>query len=159
LGSAPSFSGNNAGEVKSTLSTVQNYLDITGIFFDIYPGADSEKGVDAAFEIDPTPVPGVGTAPDTLNLYLRFLNNKGATEDRSDAEYPGDNHSPYHVIFSVDLARAASDFFIPVSDGGEDITYILKLHYTVYKTEDKTSEDTVQQYQIVKWVPGKPYLE
>jgi hypothetical protein len=158
LGSIPSFSSNHGGEVKSTLSTVQNYLDVVGIFFDAYPGADAQKSLEVAFEIDPTPVPGIGTAPDTLNLYMRFLNNKGATEDRSDSYYLGDNSVAYRTLFSVDLAQALSDFSIPITEGGENITYILKLNYTVYKEEEKTSEETVQQYQTVKWVPGKPYL-
>jgi len=140
---------------KPYASTVTNFLLFQPSFFAFTENAEKNNEyayVDFELEIDGFDELVPGPQNDTINMWLKFFNNRAEGEKiNTDPEFGRGNS---YITF--DLEDGPRDFF----DTSDDVTYIIKLNYQSYEWDGSSIIDESKVYSkfaTCEWTPKKPY--
>ena len=139
----------------STVETVVNFLIFYPQFF-YFTEEAAQAGevarVNFDLEADSEVIPGVQN--DTINMRLKFFNNRASGETISTSNYFA---NPYAQPCAIDLDYLNFD---RTDATGKNKTYIIKLNYQSYEWEEGFTLDETKVYTkflTCKWTPGDPY--
>ena len=143
---------------KPQAAVITNFLFIQPSFFvftenaekgNAYAYADFELEIDGFDELVP------GPQNDTINMWLKFYNNRAEGEEiNMDPQY---GRVKSFITFDLEDEDASPDFFFT----NEGKTYIIKLNYQSYEWDGMGNVDESQVYSkfaTCEWTPTKPYV-